>query len=78
MSPVIRVDNLSKLYRIGTRGTHADDLRHRLGSALTYPFRKLWSGAKSKEQGAEGGEHKPSTKHNEPSTKHQGQLTTDN
>ena len=41
MPPVIRVENLSKLYRIGTRGTHADDLRHRLGSALTYPFRKL-------------------------------------
>jgi len=38
---VIRVENLGKLYRIGQRGTHADDLRHRLNSALTYPVRRL-------------------------------------
>jgi len=53
---VIRVENLGKLYRIGQRGTHADDLRHRLNSALAYPFRKIWRGAGRRAQGAGSGE----------------------
>ena len=38
----IRVENLSKRYKIGTRGTHADELRGRLANAATAPFRKLF------------------------------------
>jgi hypothetical protein len=38
----IRVEGLSKKYRIGHCGTHADDLRHRLANALSAPFRKLF------------------------------------
>jgi len=87
---VIRVENLGKLYRIGQRGTHADDLRHRLNSVLTYPFRKLWSGAKSNEPGAGSEERRAGGEasragskeqgaetetHDEPSTTHQAPRT---
>ena len=38
----IRVEGLSKRYKIGTRGTHADELRGRLATAATAPFRRLF------------------------------------
>lgn len=38
----IRVEGLSKKYRIGNRGTHADDLRYRLAGAISSPFRRLF------------------------------------
>ncbi|MFH1922647.1 MAG: hypothetical protein ABIP48_22515 [Planctomycetota bacterium] len=40
--PVIVVEKLSKQYRIGRRGTHADELRGVLAGAITAPFRKLF------------------------------------
>jgi hypothetical protein len=38
----IKAEGLSKRYRIGHRGTHADDLRHRLANAASAPFKKLF------------------------------------
>ena len=43
MAPAIKVENLSKLYRIGTRQTKADTLRERLSHSLAAPFR--WTGS---------------------------------
>ncbi len=40
--PAIRVENLSKLYRIGTRQNKADTLRERLTHAIAAPFRHLF------------------------------------
>ena len=53
--PAIRVENLSKLYRIGTRLNKADTLRERLTHAIAHPFRNLFgrNGAKGIELRAE-------------------------
>ena len=75
----IRVEGLSKRYKIGTRGTHADELRGRLAGALTAPFQKLFnrngeSRVPSPESRAQNEE--PSTRHEELAPANR-QLTTD-
>ncbi len=42
MKPAIKVENLSKLYRIGTRQNKADTLREKLTQAIAAPSRPLF------------------------------------
>jgi len=74
----IRVENLSKRYKIGSRGTHADELRGRLAGAVTAPFRKLFSrNGESRVQSPESREQneEPSTTNEATTTKHQAPGT---